>query len=91
MIWPIISEFKASARGNSAAKLKTNDIVLATYAELMKSIPWPDKKTVTRIKKEGKTVQKYIAENIDKVGGLHQIDWYRVSVLRKQQSSWRTK
>lgn len=68
------------------------DVVLTTFAEVTKSVPWPDKETLIELKKMGRTTRKkrsrdaessyvetFILNNYGKSGVLHQIKWYRVS------------
>ncbi|KAF7951600.1 hypothetical protein EAE96_006903 [Botrytis aclada] len=86
-----IDIYKASEE-RDASLYTSADVVLTTYKELTKSLPWPDKKTLQILKMRGKGkkrliedaesshVETYIRDNLDKAGVLHQIEWYRVLV-----------
>ncbi|TGO09907.1 hypothetical protein BTUL_0150g00110 [Botrytis tulipae] len=81
------------AREERDASLYTSaDVVLTTYKQVAKSLPWPDKETLLILKMRGKGkkqfiedaesshVESYIRDNWDTAGVLHQIKWRRVLV-----------
>ncbi|KAH7409282.1 hypothetical protein BKA64DRAFT_720586 [Cadophora sp. MPI-SDFR-AT-0126] len=77
-----VMQFKAADPDNSATRLKMNDIVLTTYWEMCQSLPNPDKKTVESWKADNLNLfeqyKKWVEDNADLKGLLHQITWYRI-------------
>lgn len=76
--------FESSRRDNSIPKLCNSDIVLASYGELVKSLPQPDPQTVKNWKDHeldvGQCTLEWIQKNRDGAGLLHKVPWYRVSL-----------
>jgi hypothetical protein len=74
--------FVGSNEDNSIQRITDCDVVLTTFSELMRSIPWPDKKTLARWKNQKlnrlAATKIYIEEHMDEAGFLHRVDWYRV-------------
>ncbi len=77
--------YESSNKDNSAKRLKSNDIVLASYRELFISLPQPDKETIKSwVKAKPKVnlsqkLREWVELHKHEKGLLHQIDWYRVS------------
>ncbi|KAE8453574.1 hypothetical protein EG329_010435 [Mollisiaceae sp. DMI_Dod_QoI] len=76
--------YESSNKDNSAKRLKSNDIVLASYRELFISLPQPDKETIKSwVKAKPKVnlsqkLREWVELHKHEKGLLHQIDWYRI-------------
>jgi len=75
--------FKSSNEDNNVFRLAQEDIVLTTYHELMKSIPFPDKDTIEEFQRQkinvDDAIQHYIDDHMEEDAGLlHKVNWYRV-------------
>jgi hypothetical protein len=74
---------------NTPRRIYHNDVVLTTYAMIRKSFPVPDDETMQRLNKKAaeeekslaEVVQDWVVKNKKDAGCLHQIHWYRVSML----------
>lgn len=80
--------FRAANEDNTITRLKSSDIVLTTYWELMKSLPSSPKKIVKmweQLAKEDNSFDmvgafdKWASDNAECRGLLHRVHWYRVS------------
>lgn len=73
----------------SLERITNNDVVVASYWELMNSCPWPqrvvieEEKDARSVADDPGPIERAIrACLIDGEGGqLHQINWYRVSII----------
>jgi len=78
--------YESNRIDNSVPRLSQNEVVVTTYSELVKSLPQPDPQTVQSWRDSKLDVvaatEKWTKEHIKEAGLLHQIDWYRVSILR---------
>ena len=78
----------------SSRRITDNDIVLASYGEVSRSCPFPDKHLQSSLKgvdrQSGKdfeaaendsaAVEMWIQANMGTAGALHQVQWYRVRI-----------
>ena len=75
--------FNSSQEDINASRMTKEAIVLTTYHEMMKSIPYPDKTTIDEFKRKkldvDKAIEDWIKEHMHEAGLLHQVNWYRVS------------
>lgn len=72
-VFPRILKYKAS-QGLEAIQLADNDIVITSYAEVLKSFPCPSAEQAKRLGLRG--LQDLL--KTQEVGPLHQVEWYRV-------------
>lgn len=84
-----IDVYKASDN-RDAIIYTSSDVVLTTFRQLMESLPWPDKETLSILRRRGKSedrhtddaecshVEGFIKKHWERAGVLHQIDFYRV-------------
>ena len=75
------SIFPKIVRYTSRLNLSTDvledlDIVVVSYTEVMRQMPFPDQKTLNEIGKRG--YANWLKKAYDQLGPLHKISWYRV-------------
>ena len=75
------SLFPKIVRYTSRSNLSTDvledlDIVVVSYTEVMRQMPFPDQKTLKEIGKRG--YANWLKKAYDQLGPLHKISWYRV-------------
>ncbi|KAH7342644.1 P-loop containing nucleoside triphosphate hydrolase protein [Rhexocercosporidium sp. MPI-PUGE-AT-0058] len=81
-------------REQSAQRLTDNDIVFASYGEVIRSCQFPSREHESKLKgvnrdsakgfeaaeDDSAAVEGWIQQNIGRCGGLHQVDWYRIVI-----------
>jgi SNF2 family DNA or RNA helicase len=75
-VFPRIHHYTSSSK-MSKAIIESLDIVVTSYTEVMRQIPWPEDKEGRKLLK-GIGFEKWLQEFGGQVGVLHQISWYRV-------------
>lgn len=75
-VFPKVLHYRAKSK-ISKTILESLDIVVTSYAEVMKQLPWPrDKEEMTQLKEVG--AENWLQMVSGDAGVLHQVQWYRV-------------
>lgn len=80
-------------------RITDNDVVLASYGEVSRSCPFPEKQLQSKLRgvdrecgkdfeaseNDSAAVEAWIQSNMSTSGALHQVDWYRVCLSVKNR------